>query len=459
MSSAPITILGAGLAGLSASYHFGHERCIVFEQHATAGGHTRSEQLFGFTFDQGPHVSFTKHAYVRELFERSTKRQYREFEVRTRNYFRGHWIDHPAQVHLWQIPEPLRSACYQELLAAEEAGQALPVTNYQQWLEASFGPTFTNTFPAAYTRKYWTMPPASLSADWLGPRVHRPQREQIDVGMKPGARQSLHYINRVRYPERGGYQSFLAELSRGANVRIGRQVASIDLSNRRLWFADGDMHAYERLISTLPLNSFIACCQHVPAAVRDASAALDCSKLLLVNACAPHPARVDGHWFYVYDEDKHATRISLSDRLSPGNAPAGHSAVQVEVYFGRERPLENNPQTIAQAVANELAEMGFVDESALGDGRVNFFWRWIPQANIIFSHARREALQTIFAWLEQFGLAREEDDLMPSSDWTAEARPSHGEARLMLAGRFAQWKYFWTDDCILRGRQLAGADS
>jgi hypothetical protein len=27
----------------------------------------------------------------------------------------------------------------------------------------------------------------------------------------------------------------------------------------------------------------------------------------------------------------------------------------------------------------------------------------------------------------------------------------------MLAGRFAQWKYFWTDDCVLRGRQLAEA--
>jgi hypothetical protein len=26
---------------------------------------------------------------------------------------------------------------------------------------------------------------------------------------------------------------------------------------------------------------------------------------------------------------------------------------------------------------------------------------------------------------------------------------------LALAGRFGQWKYFWTDDCVLRGYALA----
>lgn len=178
----------------------------------------RSERLFGFTFDQGPHVSFTKHAYVRELFERSVGGEFLEFEVRTRNYFRGAWIDHPAQVHLWQVPEPLRSACYRELMVAAAEGNdgACVSANYGVWLREAFGPTFAETFPAAYTRKYWTVDAAQLTCDWLGPRVHRPNREQVEAGLRPDARQELHYISRVRYPQRGGYQSFLAELARGA---------------------------------------------------------------------------------------------------------------------------------------------------------------------------------------------------------------------------------------------------
>jgi protoporphyrinogen oxidase len=453
-STAPITILGAGIAGLSASYHLGHERCVVFDKQPTYGGHTRSEQSFGFTFDHGPHVSFTKHDYVRELFERSTGGEQREFEVRTRNYFRGAWIDHPAQVHLWQVPEPLRSECYRELLnAAESSGEQSLPANYGVWLERAFGPTFAETFPRAYTRKYWTVEAEALSCDWLGSRVLRPNREQVELGMRPETRQAAHYITKVRYPTRGGFQSFLAELARGVRLEVGREVASIDLASRRLWFSDGTQHSFERLVSTLPLDSFISRCQKVPAAVREAVEALDCTQLLLVNVCAPHPAPLDGHWFYVYDEDLQPARIHVSERLSPNNALAGHTAVQAECYFSRHRQLTESPDRIAAEVAQQLAAMGFVDADVLQRGEAQVFWRWAPHANVVFTHERRDALEIAWRWLEQFGLIREGGDLAPAQDWNATDRQARGS--LMFAGRFAQWKYFWTDDCVLRGRQLA----
>jgi protoporphyrinogen oxidase len=458
-STPPITILGAGIAGLSASYHFGHENCVIFERAAAAGGHTRSEHRFGFTFDQGPHVSFTKHAYVRDLFTRSTGGAFREFDVRTRNYFRGEWIDHPAQIHLWQVPEPLRTACYREMKVAIEAASAPPPQNYRQWLESAFGRTFAETFPEVYTRKYWVTEAQNLSTDWLGVRVLKPDIRQLELGLQVGTRQSAHSLQTVRYPAAGGFESFLTELSHGAEVLLGREIASIDLASRRLWFSDGETQTYERLLSTLPLNAFISRCQNVPNRVREAAEALDCTRLLLVNVCAPHPARIDGHWFYVYDSNKLSTRIHLSERLSPKNAPTDHTAVQVEVYFGRDRPYAGAANQIATRVTRELLEMGFVDEAAFSQGQVEVFWRWIPYANIVFSHDRRSALDCIFQWLEQFGLEREPDELNPATDWTSAAARMRAKGTVMLAGRFAQWKNFWTDDCILRGRQLAGADS
>lgn len=452
--SSPITILGAGIAGLAASYHFGHERCVLFEAQPAWGGHAGSEQTFGFTFDRGPHVSFTRHDYVRELFERSVGGELAEFDVRTRNYFRGHWIDHPAQVHLWQVPEPLRSKCYHEMLAvADETAPCDPPVNYGQWLQQAFGPTFAATFSGAYTRKYWTVAAEELSCDWLGGRMHRPNRAEIEAGMQPGAQQALHYITRVRYPTRGGYQSFMAGMARGARIELARDVASIDLEARRLWFVDGRRHDFDRLVSTLPLDSFLARCQRMPGDVRDAAEALECSQLLLVNVCAPHPARIEGHWFYVYDPELRSTRIHLAERLSPHNAPGGHTAVQVECYFGRRRPFPGSPESIAAEVADELATMGFVDRASLERGEVYVDWRWASHANVIFTAGRRETLDTIFSWLEQFGLAREVDDLAPARDWSTADDTTAGS--LMLAGRFAQWKYFWTDDCVLRGRQLA----
>jgi len=54
------TILGAGLAGLSCSYHIGHQNCLIFEQKSHVGGHIYSHPIGGFTWDEGPHVSFTE---------------------------------------------------------------------------------------------------------------------------------------------------------------------------------------------------------------------------------------------------------------------------------------------------------------------------------------------------------------------------------------------------------------
>ena len=59
-----VIVLGAGLAGLSASYHLGHD-CEVYEKNDYCGGHIYSHHINGFTWDEGPHVSFTKHEHVR----------------------------------------------------------------------------------------------------------------------------------------------------------------------------------------------------------------------------------------------------------------------------------------------------------------------------------------------------------------------------------------------------------
>ena len=446
-----IVILGAGLAGLSTSYHLGHERCVLLEKNPHPFGHLHSELREGFTWDEGPHVSFTAHEYVRELFARSVEGEFEEYPVRTVNYFRGHWIDHPAQSNLFQVPEPLRRRCIADFLASRDPAAPAPA-DYRQWLEQAFGATFATTFPAAYTRKYWTVEPAKLTTAWVGPRVFRPAIEDVLAGAQGPLPEQTHYIKKVRYPRRGGYQSFARSLAIGADVRTGRAVARVDLRARVVTTADGETWPFTKLINTLPLPAFIRCCTEVPAAVTEAADALACSELLLVNVTAPHPTRRAGNWFYIYDEDKLATRINCTEVLSPHNAPAGHTGVQVEVYASKARRFSDSPDRIAASVAQELMDMGFIDEAAAAAGTVRTHTVAVPWANVIFDHAREAALETILHWLESHGLAREADDLAPSSDWTQ--KPHIAAGSLALAGRFGQWKYFWTDDCVLRGRAL-----
>ena len=103
-----VIVLGAGLAGLSSSFHLRH-RCHVYEKNGHPGGHIYSRNVDGFTWDEGPHVSFTKYAYVRELFEKSVSGKFNEYPVFPTNYYKGSWVPHPAQSNLYAVPEPMRS--------------------------------------------------------------------------------------------------------------------------------------------------------------------------------------------------------------------------------------------------------------------------------------------------------------------------------------------------------------
>jgi len=63
----PALVLGAGPTGLSAAYHLGRASVLV-ERELHVGGHCRSIEADGFTFDHAGHIMFSKDPYVHELY-------------------------------------------------------------------------------------------------------------------------------------------------------------------------------------------------------------------------------------------------------------------------------------------------------------------------------------------------------------------------------------------------------
>jgi len=201
-----VTILGGGLSGLTTSFHLGHETCVIYESASHYGGHIKSARRDGFTWDDGPHVSFTNNEYVRKLFAESVDRQFEECETRAGNYYKGHWIDHPAQSNLYQVPEPLRTACLNTFLEARSSPEPPPrPTNYQEWLHQAFGRVFADTFPAAYTRKYWTTEPVNMTTDWIGARVFYPSVEDVQQGFHGPLGRSTYWVGRFGIPLAAGF--------------------------------------------------------------------------------------------------------------------------------------------------------------------------------------------------------------------------------------------------------------
>src|SRR5262245_11284140 len=95
-----VTILGAGIAGLSAGYYLGPRRSVIFEAGNHYGGHVFSEEVGGCVWDDGPHVCYTKNEFIKQLFSELVDGEFEEVQANIVNYFKGHWIDHPAQSNL-----------------------------------------------------------------------------------------------------------------------------------------------------------------------------------------------------------------------------------------------------------------------------------------------------------------------------------------------------------------------
>ena len=96
-----IAILGSGMAGFGAAYRLQQEGMpsVTYDKNSYYGGHTASfKHDSGFIFDEGPHVSFTKHERLQKLFAENVDQKYEVIRSRPNNYWKGHWIKHPGDM-------------------------------------------------------------------------------------------------------------------------------------------------------------------------------------------------------------------------------------------------------------------------------------------------------------------------------------------------------------------------
>lgn len=447
------TILGAGLSGLTIADQLKKKGIpfTILEGKSHGGGHIYSEEVNGFTWDEGPHVSFAKAEYVKKYFAGNCEDKFLEYSTDPSNYYKGTWIPHPAQSHLYAIPETLRTQTVQEIkIVREQQPENYSPANYHQWLQYAFGESFTKVFPESYTIKYWTTEPANLSTDWIGKRIYFPDvAEMIQSAAGPLNKQT-HYISKVRYPESGGFYSFIKKVELSLPVQYNKKLQHISFDNKELLFKDGEVIKYEKLVSTIPLTEMIRN-SDAPAGIKAQAQKLKCSQLLIVNVVAAHPALIPNQWLYVYDTDMYSTRINFTELLSPQNGVTGKTGIQVEVYFSDYRKLTEDVEVIAKKVLDELIVMQLIENK---DAIESYHTKWINFANVIFDNERREAQEKVLNWLATKGLERETDDLEPMTDWEEKTTMSQQLGNIILAGRFAQWKYYWTDDCVLRGKYI-----
>ena len=424
-----IVVLGSGMAGFGAAYRLHAEGIIptMYDKNAYHGGHTASfRHSSGFLFDIGPHISFTKDTRIQELYAESVNQQYETVQININNYWRGHWPQHPVQLHLHGLPEDVIIKVIGDFVEEHHAPER-QVKNYADWLLASFGRTFSELFPMQYARKYHLTTADNMSTEWLGPRIYRPSLEEVLRGALSASAPQIHYITHFRYPSEGGFVSYLKKFVPLGSLKFNHELVSIDPRVRQVSFANGFVTQYDALVSSVALPDLVRMIRGVPQDVLDAASLLACSTCVLVNVGVDRNDISKAHITYFYDEDIRFTRLSFPHMLSASNVPPGAGSIQAEVYFSdKYKPLTGSPDELIEPVINDLRRCGILREN----DRILFSSAMLVRyANIIFDLDRAAALKTVHGYLDDIGIN--------------------------YCGRFGDWGYLWTDESFKSGENAA----
>jgi protoporphyrinogen oxidase len=425
-----IAILGSGMAGMGACHRLRALglSSIVYDRNSYPGGHTASHRNEGFVFDEGPHVSFTKNEEFRRLLSESVRGDYRVVSAAVNNYWKGHWIRHPAITNLYGLPSDLIVRILLDFIESQRAPR-VPIRHYLDWLVAAYGRSFAESFPVRYTVKYHTTRAENLSTDWLGPRLYQAKLEEVILGAIQPNSPNVHYVQDYRYPTQGGFGSYLRLFQNQSDIRLNHQVVRIDWQRRELTFGNGATATctYDWLVSSVPLPDLIGMLNPVPADVKEAAQQLACTSVVLVNLGVDRPDVSSQSWTYFYDEEFPFSRVSFPRMMSPHTVPDGKSSIQAEVYYSAKyRPLDCGPEALIEPVIEGLRRCGVLRP----DDRICFKQaRLVPYANIIFDLDRAGYLAVVHGFLDSIGIR--------------------------YCGRYGAWGYLWTDEAFETGEQAA----
>jgi protoporphyrinogen oxidase len=412
-----ILILGGGVAGLAASGSCG---APIYEAAEDSGGIAGSDRHSGFVFDRGIHILQTTQEPVLALF-RELGIQFREHNRRAYIYSHNTYTAYPFQVNTAGLPLSLRARCVWGFFRRDK--KAKP-RNYEEWMYATLGKGFANTFLIPYSEKFWTVHPSEMTFEWTGNRVPRPSARQVIRGALINKQTAIGTNATFRYPDSElGYGAVAKALaSRSGPIHLGHRARAWNTRSRLLTFTNGTQLSYETLVNTIPLPELINICEDCPDHVREAAAKLRTNSIFVVNLGIDRPNISDKHW--VHFPEKHISffRISYPHTFGEKITPHGLSSISAEVAYSDEKPIDK--ATIVDRVIDDLIRV-----NALGaNDRIVLKKTYdIKYAYCLYDFQRTESLRTVLSWLR--------------------------DVDVVTCGRYGLWTYFWSDEAILSGKK------
>ncbi len=426
----PVVILGAGLTGLSASYHLDPIPSVVVERETEVGGLCRTHVEDGFTFDCTGHLLHLRDQAIKDLVDRLLPLGFARHERRALIFSKGVYTAYPFQANLHGLPLPVVTECVrgfvESLVRREKDGEPdLTRLNFREWAGATFGSGIAEHFLLPYNRKLWRTDLDEIECGWVSWSIPRPSLDEILRGAFGTTVRGLGYNPTFLYPRHGGISVLPEALAaRCPDVRTGETVVAVDARARTVRLHSGRVLGYESLVSTLPLDTLLALTTGLPDDLPPLGRRLRAVRVLNISLGIDRPSVSQAHWVYFPEPEYSFYRVGFPGNLSHALAPRGCSALYVEKSLLRDEPYD--PEEVVATAVEDLRRAGILWK---GDRVVYRRVGVLDPAYVIHDRFRAENLPRILAGLR--------------------------EAGIHSGGRFGSWEYSSMEGAIRTGMEVA----
>ena len=426
----PVVILGGGLTGLSAAFHLGSIPAVVLEREPVVGGLCRTHEEDGFAFDCTGHLLHLRDAGIKGLVERLLPDTFAAHERRALIYSRGVYTAYPFQANLHGLPDDVVSECLHgfidSMVQRERHGEPdFARWNFRQWAEATFGSGIARHFMIPYNSKLWRIDLDEIECGWVSWSIPRPKFTEVLRGALGSTVRGLGYNPTFLYPRQGGIRVLPeAFAARCSDIRTGSTVASIDIARRTVTLSGGSIIGYEALISTLPLDRFIASATGLPDDLPPVGRKLRAVRVLNISLGIDRPAPSQAHWIYFPEPEFSFYRAGFPGNMSPAVVPRGCASLYVERSL---RPGETfDRDEVLSSALEGLKRAGILWN---GDRIVYRRISVLDPAYVIYDRFRARHVPALIERLRSFDVH--------------------------TAGRFGAWEYSSMEDAIRAGADAA----
>ena len=396
-AAADVAIIGAGPAGLTATYLLtkaGYSVIVIEKDPVYVGGISRTVEHGGFRFDIGGHRFFSKSREVVDLWNEILPNDFIQRPRMSRIFYDGKFYSYPLRgfealrnLGIFRSGMCMASYGYSKLFPRKD------VKSFQDWTINQFGERLFNIFFKTYTEKVWGMPCDEISADWaaqrikglsLGGAVLDGLKRSLGLNKRPNdGMETKTLLETFRYPRKGPGMMWEAArdfvVGKGNRVLMNHALQQLSFDSRldrwRVAATTGEgksvIISAAHVISSAPIRELTSRIHPLPKATANAID-LKYRDFLTVALMIRSEDIFPDNWIYIHDSKVKVGRIQNFRSWSPEMVPDPSLACVGLEYFCFEGDglWTSSDEDLIALAKKEMAILGLCDPASVEGGAV-----------------------------------------------------------------------------------------